>query len=419
MDFMDFIEVFSKAAGILFFLMFLHQIVYTIIALTVKTKKLPVPASQGRYAVLIAARNEQEVIGQLLDSLNRQKYPSELYDIFVIADNCTDDTANVCRQHGATVYERFNNRLVGKGYALDTLMTRMKEDGKFDYDAYLVFDADNLLDENYLCEMDRHFQGGKYDAITSYRNSKNYGDNWISAGYSLSFLREAQLMNRPRQILGTSGVVNGTGYMISAKTLETYGGWKFFSLTEDFEFTARVFIDGGKIGYCESAVFYDEQPTDFKQSWTQRLRWTKGYLQMLFRYGGTIVKTMFKKRSFACWDLICSFLPAFVVVAINTVSWVAELCVRLHDNISISPLLLSAFSGILTMYGILFLLGLATTLHEWKYIRTAGWKKVLYAFSFPLFLLTYIPISAQALFCRVEWKPISHKAAASVDEYLK
>ena len=133
-----------------------------------------------RYAVLISARNEQNVIGHLLDSINAQDYPKNLVTVFVVADNCTDDTARVAREHGAVVYERFNRVKVGKGYALNELLGHIEQDYGRVFDAFMVFDADNLLEPNYITEMNRTFSDG-YEIITSYRNSKNYADNWVSS----------------------------------------------------------------------------------------------------------------------------------------------------------------------------------------------------------------------------------------------
>lgn len=210
---------------------------------------------------MIAARNEAAVIGNLIDSLKRQTYPAERIAIYVVADNCTDRTADVAHEHGAKVVRRFDRNRIGKGFALHYLLRRIKKQ----YDAYLVFDADNVVDPNYIREINKAFSDG-YDIVTSYRNSKNYGDNWISAGYGLWFLREAQYLNRPRALLGASCGVSGTGFLFSRRILEQCGGRNFFLLTEDIEFTAHNIIGGEKIGYCPTAVFYDEQPTGFRPS---------------------------------------------------------------------------------------------------------------------------------------------------------
>lgn len=157
------------------------------------------------------------------------------------------------------------------------------------FDGYFVFDADNVLDQNYILEMNKTFSDG-YDIITSYRNSKNFGDNWISAGYAIWFLWESEYLNRGRMLLGTSCAVSGTGFFFSRRIIEKYDGWKFFLLTEDIQFTVDNVLSGEKIGYCRNAVLYDEQPIKFKQSFRQRLRWAKGFFQVFRQYGGNLMK---------------------------------------------------------------------------------------------------------------------------------
>ena len=188
---------------LLFALMYSYQIVYMFVAFKAKRGKNPGMQNvhPHKYAVIIAARNEELVIGQLIKSIKNQKYPEELIDIFVVADNCTDNTARVAKEAGAIVRERFNKAQIGKGYALDYMMKIIeREYSSRKYEGYFVFDADNLLDENYIAEMNKTFNQG-YRVITSYRNSKNYDQNWISAGYALWFLHEAEYLNLPRMVL--------------------------------------------------------------------------------------------------------------------------------------------------------------------------------------------------------------------------
>lgn len=263
---METIKVINYVIMVIFFACYAYQFLYIPIAWLKKQKPLP-KGLLHRYAVLIAARNEETVIGSLIESIKRQNYPADRIDIYVIADNCTDCTAKAAKSHGATVFERFDKVRIGKGYALNYLLGKIKKI----YDAYLVFDADNVVDKNFVREINKTFSAG-YDIVTSYRNSKNYGDNWISSGYGLWFLREAQYLNRPRAVLGASCGVSGTGFLFSRRILEQCGGWNFFLLTEDIEFTAHNIANGEKIGYCPAAVFYDEQPTGFRQSFRQRMR---------------------------------------------------------------------------------------------------------------------------------------------------
>lgn len=253
-----------------FLICYAYQIIFLLVPFFLKKKKTTAEKLYS-YAVLISARNEEAVIGNLIQSIRAQNYPPELVTVFVVADNCTDATASIARREGAVVWERNNLESVGKGYALDYLLGKITETYPSEtFDGYFVFDADNLLDENYIREMNNTFSEG-YRIVTSYRNSKNFSGNWISAGYALWFMREAKYVNNSRMLLGTSCAVSGTGFLFHRDILARYGGWKFFLLTEDIEFTVSNILADEKIGYCGSAVFYDEQPTSFRQSWRQRM----------------------------------------------------------------------------------------------------------------------------------------------------
>ena len=413
---MEWLNIFNFVIGLLFSLCYLYQYVYMIIACVRKPKRFPETDQRYRYAVLISARNERAVIGQLLDSIRAQDYPAELIDTFVIADNCTDDTAEVAERHGATVYKRNDTANVGKGYALKFVFDRLKEEkGDCYYDGYFVIDADNLLEKDYVSEMNKAFAAG-HRVVTSYRNSKNYGDNWISSGYSLWFLREARHLNSVRFLIGTSCVVAGTGFLVSSEIIREQGGWKHFSMTEDTEFTAERMLMGERIAYCHDAVFYDEQPVKFSQSWRQRKRWAKGYLQVLARLGGKMTKAILH-GNFSCFDLIMSLSPAFIISLVTiSVNLVAALVAAFVAPASVLPILLGLLTTALAAYALFFLVSLCTVILEWKRIRTSTAKKILSVFTTPLFIATYIPISASALFSKVEWKPIEHKVAVSVDE---
>ena len=222
------LQIINLAIMLAFFLCYSYQFFYIPVAWWKKDAPHREPVMH-RIAVLIAARNEQAVIGNLIDSIKAQDYPADKVDIFVVADNCTDLTGTVSGAHGATVYFRNNKAQVGKGYALQYLLRCIEEDFA-PYDGYLVLDADNVLSPNYITEINKTFSDG-YEIVTSYRNSKNYGDNWISAGYALWFLRESRYLNGARCRLGSSCAVGGTGFLFSHKILEKCGGWNFFLLT--------------------------------------------------------------------------------------------------------------------------------------------------------------------------------------------
>lgn len=406
--------------------LYFYQFIYIIIALVGdrKKKKSSYEAKElHKFAFIIAARNESAVIGNLIKSIKQQNYPSELIDVIVVADNCTDNTAEIARENGAICYERFNNILVGKGYALDYVFNKIVEtSGDYTaYDGYFIFDADNVIDRNYVREMNKVFDSG-YNVITSYRNSKNYDTNWITAGYSLWFIREAKYLNNPRMMLKTSCAVSGTGFLVNSQIIKKNNGWKFNLLTEDIQFSVVNILEGEKIGYCENAMFYDEQPTTFIQSWNQRMRWSKGFYQVMFKYGRELIAMMFKKREMfvSCYDMFMTLAPATLLsVGCILLNLIFLICgasdIHLLKKILAPTLQAIVFAGI-NFYLLMFSMGLITLITEWKKILAPAGKKIKYLFTFPLFMATYIPISLVALVKKVEWKPITHCISKSVEE---
>ena len=268
----------SFALGVLFTVMYAHQIFYLFVGLIKQPKLKKTEFQKHKFAVIIPAKNEEAVVGHLIDSIKNQNYPSDLIDIIVGDDGSTDNTAKIANEKGAIVITRNNSEKKGKGYLLEYLFNILLSDDykNKNYEAFLVLDADNLLETNYIEEINKVFDSG-YEVITSYRNSKNFGQNWISSGYATWFLRESRYLNGPRMVLNTSCAISGTGWVISKKVMEEFGGWKCALLTEDIEFTTDYVLKGGKIGYAKDAVLYDEQPYTFKQSWNQRKRWAKGF----------------------------------------------------------------------------------------------------------------------------------------------
>lgn len=407
------IKMFNYVMAVIFCLCFGYQLLYFLMPFLKRSEKHR-KTELHRYAVLISARNEEHVITQLVESIKAQDYPSELVDIYVVADNCTDATAELARRAGAIVYERFNRTQVGKGYAMDYLLHRIQEERGDCYDGFFVFDADNVLAENYITEMNKTFSDG-YRIVTSYRNSKNYGDNWITAGYSLWFLRESKYLNNARMLLHTSCAVSGTGFLFSREILKRCGGWRFFLLTEDIQFTVHNVVNGEKIGYCKDAVLYDEQPTTFYQSWNQRMRWAKGNLQVFWHYRRPLLKGLLLHGNFACFDMTVTIMLTTMLTLISVFGNVLGAAALLLDGYSLL-VLKSLVEFVPGAYLMVFVMGALTTVTEWNNIYCAKWKKILYMFTFPLFMFTYLPISMAALVKKVEWKPIVHNRVRTLDE---
>ena len=403
--------------GLFFTVGYLYQVFYVLVGL-LKTPKTYEETKKYKYGVLISARNESAVIAQLIQSIKQQNYPKKLITVFVVADNCTDHTAEIARQAGAVVYERFNKEQVGKGYALDWLLKNIAKDyGEDAFDGYFVFDADNILDENYVAEMNKVFGSG-YRVITSYRNSKNYGDNWISAGYALWFLRESKYLNGARMICHSSCAISGTGFLVSSKIIQKNHGWKHHLLTEDIEFSVDSIVHGEVIGYCEKAILYDEQPIRFKEAWNQRLRWAKGFYQVFANYGKNLIKGCFTGRRFQCYDMLMTIAPAtlltLLTVFVNGGFLLSGLLTGNEAVLEMSTY--QVCNTIFSVYCSLFLFGTITTITEWKQIHSVWYKKIMYLFTFPIFMFTYIPIAICALFKKVQWTPIQHSVCKNLQQ---
>ena len=392
---------------------YFYQIAYLILPLLLKRKPHRTPKAT-RYAILIAARNEEAVLPHLLDSIRAQNYPASLITTYVIADNCTDGTAQAARAHGANVYTRFDTQKIGKGYALHYLLEQLLHSGELEeYDAFLIFDADNLLDPGYITAINRVCSDG-YDAFCGYRNTKNFGSNWLSAGYGLWYLHDSTHLNRSRMLIGTTCAVNGTGFGFTRGLLEKMGGWNFFTLTEDVEFSAWCATRGIRVGYSHDAILYDEQPTSFRQSWRQRTRWVQGGLQVSVRYAGDLLRGIlkggrtayasFETATLSMWGYGMSILSfgSTLVVTFLTERW-----------LGLVQALLVALAG---AYCSLFVMGTLTMLAEHRRVRAGKKQKLLSLFSFPIFMLSYAPIALTAIFRKFQWQPIAHTEAISIDQ---
>ena len=417
------IVVFNGLLLVLFTVCFLYQVIYTLVGFFRGEVKIPAAKRLHTYAFLIAAHNEEAVIANLVQSIKEQDYPADKIDIFVIADACTDATADRAREAGATVFERNDLARKGKSWVLDYAVKRIMREQPGRHDGFFIFDADNLLAPDYVRQMNDAFDQG-FMVVTSYRNSKNFGSSWVSSAYATWFLREARYLNNARMQLGTSCAVSGSGFLVAAEIMRGMDGWHFHTLTEDIQFSTFCAVHGIRIGYAP-AEFYDEQPVTFAASWKQRMRWTKGFYQVFFTYGGQLVKSMTVFRRFAAYDLFMTIAPGMLLSLISFVTNVTFLAVGylshgfLATNAELEMCVGSLVMTFIGLYGTFFFMGVLTTLTEFGHIRTKQrWRIFTNLFTFPLFMFTYIPLTVAALFKKVEWVPTRHDVAVSLDEVM-
>lgn len=421
-------QIFSVIVAVALTVFYLYQFIYIVYAIFHhKVPVLPEAKVNHRYGIFISARNEQGVIFELLDSLNAQDYPKDCFDIYVVADNCTDQTADVAREHGAYVFERENHEQVGKGFALNYLydqVTQLKGTGY--YDAFIIFDADNIVDKEFLREANKTFDTGRFDAFTTYRNSKNYDVNWITTAYSIWFMHEARHLNYPRMSLGAQCMISGTGFCVSDKVMQANHGWPYYLLTEDIQFSVASTLANLRIGYCDSAILYDEQPATMKQSWKQRLRWAKGFYQIDGKYLGRLFKGIFtlKNRRLACYDVLMTIVPcslltvmtiaicAYVLCAAWFMPYYVQMVFRQQIFVLLGLTLLNFYLGLIAIGGL-------TIIMESDRIQTTTWKKWQNLWLFPVFMLTYLPLTIEAMFAKVKWTPIQHYSTDQINSEKK
>ena len=288
-------KVINSTIGTILSALVIYKTAYIILGIFF-TRKFKPAKKKHKYAILIAARNEENVIGNLLDSINKQDYDMSLVTTFVVADNCTDKTASVARKHGAICYERFDEERKTKGFALQYLCERIEEDYKTNsFEGYFIFDADNLLKEDYISRMNDSFDAGE-KIITSYRNTKNFNDNWIASTYAIHWLRSIRSNHRARSVLRLATNIQGTGFLFSNEIIKD--GWKYTSLTEDRALTADAVAQGYRISYNNDAMFFDEQPTSLKIALRQRLRWSRGHLEAFVETGPYLFINIFFGKLF-------------------------------------------------------------------------------------------------------------------------
>ncbi|QVJ95405.1 glycosyltransferase family 2 protein [Mycoplasma mycoides] len=394
------------------------------------------PKKNRAFAIIIPAHNESVVVGKLIDSIKAQKYDG-IIDIYLVADNCTDNkkTYNVGVKKEVVVLERFHKTLKGGNFAIQHGLRYIRDNNLLDkYDCFCSFDADNLLDENWVYEVNKAYDFySDIQVVTTYRNSKNYGDNWISSAYAIQFLKESDIINKGRATLNHSSYINGTGFSFTKKILEQTNWWDFNSLSHDIEFTQWLMLNKIKTGYTEDACFYDEQPIDFKSSWQQRMRWSVGFKQVWQIYKSKMIKNMFssKVNKIKLWVNFAMISPVVITLVINLLFWlitsglmISNYIINFSSNQTITDiqmhkqlfnLIVYIISTPLVIHLIIFinyfLWGFIIVARNKKSIQATNWQKFKSIFTYPFFMLTYIPISFLALFkSTYSTTPICRKA---------
>ena len=358
-----------------------------------------------RFAILVAARNEAAVIGHLIDSLHQQNYPRHLFTIFVIPNNCNDDTAAVAEKAGATIMG-CPLPIEKKGDVLNDAFLKISQSGAA-YDAICVFDADNLVHPDFLSEMNQALAAGAVIG-QCYRDSKNPADTGIAGSSAIYFWMLARFFNRARWAHNLSAAISGSGFMIRTSLVRKTNGFRTVTLTEDLEMTMLSYLADAHVTWVPRAIIYDEQPLSFSQSWQQRMRWTTGMYQIGRRYWKKIIIKCFQERSLQGLDMLTLCMTAYMqVLSFVTMLAVGLLYVFMNKNgIGASSFILLTSVGSALGTWLVCTSVAALTVKLEKHAMKPFWKGIL---TYWIFILSWLPINIICLFKKdLKWSPIEH-----------
>lgn len=407
-------------------ILLLYKIFYNIYGL-LPDRKFPDAKKNHKYAILIPARYESSVISRLLDSLKEQDYPKECFDTYVIIESKSDPTFEICKQYeNVTAFVRPNLNVKSKGGALDQIIKHLIETKKAEeYEAYFIFDADNMAAPNFLTEMNKTYDAG-YEIALSYRNSINWNDGWIASCSGLTFSMLNTMQNKCRARFNQNVLVSGTGFYISARVINGLGGWPFQCLTEDVEISNYAVLNDIKGAYNTNTQFFDEQPINLKISWNQRVRWVKGHMQVGKKYNKKLWKSSLvsKENKLGKLDFALGIIPiavplaSIIVYSIFTlVLGIVGACLKVEPHLW-HLALINFGVAVGGMYLFLALYTLVLILAERKHIDLTRKNAFIAILMNPFFMGLYVPIAIVALFKKeVKWKPIERKADIEKEEY--
>lgn len=376
-----------------------------------KKKEEKILTPQKTFAIVVAAHNEEQVIGQLVENLHVLNYPNELYDIFVVADNCNDKTAQIARNAGANVHERFNLEERGKGFAMEWMFAKLfRLERK--YDGVVIFDADNLVHPDFLLEMNNRLCKGER-VIQGYLDAKNPNDTWIAGTFAISFWVVNHIWHLAKYNIGLSSVLGGTGMCIASEVLEEHG-WGATCLTEDMEFTMKALLKGIPTTWAHDAIVYDEKPLTFKQAWNQRKRWAQGHFDVAGRYIPQLLVEGIKQQNVRLLDGIIHLIqPYFLILStLFILSNYVYHYVPFYTNILYMILPIEVWTAIAIGQYIFPVIVLAK-------IR-ASWKCWFYLIMYPIFIYSWIPITFLGFIHRNErvWSHTQHTRSMSYKDML-
>jgi cellulose synthase/poly-beta-1,6-N-acetylglucosamine synthase-like glycosyltransferase len=280
----------------------IYLLVLAISYFIIKDKDNPVCSFNfNRFIILVPAHNEELLISTICQSLLNINYSKQLYDIFVIADNCSDNTVDMCKLYPVNVMSRYDINNMGKGYAIDYGLRNIPLDL---YDAVLIIDADNFVDDNILIELNKLLNQGE-QAIQCYNAVGNRDESWFTQILFVARTINNLLYHHSKYKLGLSSYLMGNGICFTTQLIKRKG-WTAFTIGEDWEYYAQLLDDRIRIAFALNAKVFHQESKTLNQATSQRLRWSSGRFYVAKRLGLHLLLKGIRRKD---WVLIDSSLP--------------------------------------------------------------------------------------------------------------
>jgi len=310
----------------------------------------------SRFIIVIPAHNEAEVISSTINRLRALHYPSHLFSIHIIADHCSDKTAEFARIAGAVVHERNKGPRSGKGAALSWYFQRALE--KEPCDVVVVFDADTRVDPEFLCVMDERLAQG-YQVIQGQHIISNPDQGWFPALTWAMFLIDNRFQNLGRSNLGLSAKNMGDSICFHVDVLRQLGWGE--GLTEDYHLRQKLLLTGLRIVYEPAAIGYGEAPLTWARARAQRARWLRGTHDASQQLAKPLIMEGIKRRNLVMLDgAIQAIFPSYSTLSLLSL---IVLVIHILINYFVNPIflwpLISAWAAVVGMLSIYPLVGLA------------------------------------------------------------
>lgn len=367
----------------------------SILALFVPIRASAQVHRKRRFVCVVPAHNEERNISKTVGSLKGMEYPRELFDVVVIADNCTDETASVAWHSGAMVLERTDKQKRGKGHALQWAVDQLQR-SPVHYEGYVVIDADSIVSKKFLHVMNWYLEQGAGSIQSADLVAPNPGA-WSSEVSRISLTLYNYVRPLGRKAINCSAGLRGNGMCFSADTLKNVP-WQAHSLTEDLEYGLILLQHGIATVFAPEAQVYATMPAKSKNAESQRTRWEGGRFPVIKKYAVPLFRSALRELSLKKADALIDLLtPAFVnmigIVMFTTgIKYFGESVPMFQTGISLNAWLVLFFVAV--SYVVVGLIAAKADL--------ALCKAVVY---FPVYLLWKIRLYAKLLFTGVtkEW----------------